>query len=575
MTKKNALTFLLLFSSFQMLLHAQVLPSDGARLNHIEIMFEYPEQFGATMYHLYLKECNNVADCRPLIDTLHKTHAVRAYGYFEFGKTYKWYYEALKDKEVLYKSPEYSFETAVSTLLDTMRQKLIIRKNNRSKHGKGFIFIDGLKMAVTYDGKPVWFMNNVTPEVLLRDLEMTCAGTLTYIDMHAAIETSLTGEELFNAPQVEGALRERKEIYHHEFSRLESGNYIVAGKKLVNKMEEPDADNALVHDGDNDYLSDIIVEFNRQGDVVWLFKTLPELRKAYNVMPTKKQKTARLLGHLNGLAVDEKKDVVYASYKNFNAVLKIDKKTNRVLYLYGNKKIIFNDSTQASTLFSQQHCPIILKNGNLLIYDNNYKKNGSGIVELNTGKPQSKKPEKLWELKVKKLGFEKYHAPNMGSVQELPNGNLLANMGSENNMFETNRKGELIWHAQEYSNMLYPKDTSWELLTSYRIKWTSSLYPCYFTVTRINAENKVSKSQELEIQINNEGTENDTYNIELLQPASTIIIKKGLITVPKESSVQFTIKDSDFSTLKPGQDIIVSITSSKSLTVKELRFSFE
>ena len=87
---------------------------------------------------------------------------------------------------------------------------------------------------------------------------------------------------------------------------------------------------------------------------------------------------------------------------------------------------------------SRQHHPTLLKNGNLLIYDNGVSKELTRIVEVH---PLTKTI--LWEYKSESP--EKFYSALMGSSQRFPNGNTLITESDKGRVFEITREGKVVW----------------------------------------------------------------------------------------------------------------------------------
>lgn len=553
---------------------AQVVPADASRLNHTEIMFEYPEFAGAEQYHLYIKICEGER-CEPLFDTLHQSQAVRIKDRLTFGKKYTWHYEALRKKKVMFTSPEFTFYTMTSVFIDPARQKAIVERSVKGNIGTGVIFLDGLRIAVNHAGKPVWFAN-VHENTILRDINLTPQGTVTYLTdaRKEALETTLEGQVLWSAPH--GAAPDSDEgegTYHHEFTKLRSGNYIVAGKKQMRFREEGRPMKGL--NTMSGKASDMIFEFDAERNIVWSFDLLYELKRQFDLQPDYATPTMKRLGHLNGITVDEQHNMVYASFKNFSNVLKIDKNNNRIVYMFGNKTINFADSMFHSGLFAQQHCPILLGNGNLVVFDNNTSVKGSGIVELNSsmeGQEENAGTEKVWELRFKDLHIDKPFTSLMGSVQELPNGHLLIGMGKENEVFEVSRKKEVLWRMSTFAY----NEAKWLPMENYRVCWSSSLYPAYFTLQRNSDNDTISRKtitqKAFSFTINNEGTEDDLFDLELIQPGTGFSIVRKAVRVGQETSQKIVITAQEMLPVKEGTELLLTVHSQKGADTRQLRY---
>ena len=86
----------------------------------------------------------------------------------------------------------------------------------------------------------------------------------------------------------------------------------------------------------------------------------------------------------------------------------------------------------------EQHHPTLLKNGNVLIFDNRPDKKSSRIVELN---PLGRKIE--WEYKSDPP--EEFFSRRRGSSQRLPNGNTLITESDKGRVFEITKEGKVVW----------------------------------------------------------------------------------------------------------------------------------
>ncbi len=87
---------------------------------------------------------------------------------------------------------------------------------------------------------------------------------------------------------------------------------------------------------------------------------------------------------------------------------------------------------------SRQHQPTLLKNGNVLIFDNGRAKKYSRVIELD---PITKKI--VWEYKANPP--EKFYSPIRGGCQRLPNGNTLITDDPKGRAFEVTKDGEIVW----------------------------------------------------------------------------------------------------------------------------------
>lgn len=84
------------------------------------------------------------------------------------------------------------------------------------------------------------------------------------------------------------------------------------------------------------------------------------------------------------------------------------------------------------------HNPTMLKNGNILIFDNGWERGYSRIVELD---PLTMKI--VWEYKPDLSGS--FFSLKRGTGQRLPNGNTLITESDKGHVFEITRGGKIVW----------------------------------------------------------------------------------------------------------------------------------
>lgn len=95
-----------------------------------------------------------------------------------------------------------------------------------------------------------------------------------------------------------------------------------------------------------------------------------------------------------------------------------------------------------SGLWKAQHQPTILDNGNILVFDNQGRRERSKVVEVD---PLTK--EVVWAYRG--TDQEPFYTFNCGSSQRLPKGNTLITESNNGRAFEVTPEGEIVW---EYLN---------------------------------------------------------------------------------------------------------------------------
>jgi hypothetical protein len=110
--------------------------------------------------------------------------------------------------------------------------------------------------------------------------------------------------------------------------------------------------------------------------------------------------------------------------QNLIAIVNIDKE--KITWSWGEKEL------------EHPHDPVMLDNGNILIFDNGYKRKFSRIIELN---PLTQEIE--WEYKS--VPPDDFYSETRGSNQKLANGNILISDSRNGHAFEITTDGEIVW----------------------------------------------------------------------------------------------------------------------------------
>jgi hypothetical protein len=163
--------------------------------------------------------------------------------------------------------------------------------------------------------------------------------------------------------------------------------------------------------------------------------------------------------------------------------------------------------------FAAQHAPILLKNGNLMVFNNNEFGKVSSIVELTIPNSFNEESQKVWEYKFDEDQFNKPFSEKLGSVQELNNNHFFVCAGAVNRLFQVNRNKQISWDVLTETNVNFNKGLSanWLPISSYRAFKYSSLYPYYFTIQYQKTKPKIKPYYSFKLY--NIGTENEEFLI--------------------------------------------------------------
>lgn len=152
-----------------------------------------------------------------------------------------------------------------------------------------------------------------------------------------------------------------------------------------------------------------------------------------------------------------KKGDLLISIRQLNLIAILDVEKEKVVWKWGPGDL------------SQQHHPTLLKNGNILVFDNGVNRKYSRVVEIN---PLSKKI--VWEYKSNPK--EHFYSESQGASQRLPDGDTLITDSDSGRVFEVTNEGKIVW---EFYNPEIKMDTE-ERAGIYRMMRITDPenYPC-------------------------------------------------------------------------------------------------
>ena len=271
------------------------------------------------------------------------------------------------------------------TLLSLRRVLPRLQGQRRRRMGATF----GLLAAIDHNGEIVW---NYQSDARISDVEPLSNGNFAFVTTdNRATEIDVLGNRVGHWYAADRPRGEADAIpiptltMHHEIDELSNGNLIVMGTELR------EYDNWYTSETDPDaprnrerVMGDVIVEFTRDGKVVWVWKALDHLdpyRIGYetftNYWINRGFPGARDWSHGNGFFHDERDDSLLISFRMQDAVVKVDRKTGEIVWILGDHsgwplhlqpKLLTPEGEMS--WFYHQHMPQITSNGTLLLFDN-------------------------------------------------------------------------------------------------------------------------------------------------------------------------------------------------------------
>lgn len=500
-----ALLIVLFFSAGP--LHARINPADKAVLNYRQVMFEYDEVKGADYYVVVVSE-EGKAPRRFRNESL----AFMQEEMFAFGKKYSWYYTAYKKDKSVFKSPAYHFEIKAAFQTSDTWLRTAVTASDTTGYKPGIIFLDYMGMAINRKGEPVWYMpllKDSLENLKMRNVKLTPAGTITYLDNTDCFEKTINASTIWKAPNNGQVSGDKQEYYHHDFFKMDDGSYITSGYRFVN---EPNIyDKSVICK----VRYNTIIQYSSEGKVLWWWDESKHIDKKTlygDSGPTATEVTGT---HLNGIAYYKPDDAFIISFRDNSSILKISHTTGEILYNLGDSlKKYYPDEVP----FSNQHGPSLLKDGSIVVYNNNLNRTGKQrgpvypVVKIFRQPSATRQSEKLWDYECYSDKYPEGIFGKEGYASQLPySNNLLVCMGGANYVFEVTPARKVVWQCtlQRYDD----NTKQWTAVNNYRCSYASSLYPSYFTLQHLisSDNNAVSPG----FRINNDGSNDQSFTVEI------------------------------------------------------------
>ncbi len=389
-----------------------------------------------------------------------------------FGSAYTWRTVSGNAGKFVY-GELHHFSTSFSDRVATDKTRLKVTAAS-DKYRDAYVFTD--EPAVLYDmsGQPVWFMPDQFGKGrgAIRDLKLTKQGTITFLAGSSAYEINYNGDVLWKAPDNGIVSGNGRELYHHEFTRLSNGHYMVLGNEST-EMQSYNADGSARTDANGKAISmpmffGTVIEYDVNGNVVWSWKSSKyakecDLVNYFNADPVGGKDL-----HENAFSFDEKEKVVYVSFKNINRIVKIKYPEGTVLNTFGEtyKKGMLSANKR---LFCGQHACKFSSIGCLFLFNNNgcSPKAGPKVKQFREMNDESHSLRELWEYDCPVDSNSQKEFVTGGNVVELPDNSLLVCMGGESSRtFIVSMDKKVLWSAvpEQYDMVA----NAWSAMAGYR-----------------------------------------------------------------------------------------------------------
>jgi len=299
-----------------------------------------------------------------------------------------------------YSMPEFDVRVADQDRMEpgitvlSVRRALNIRPQDRSPAQQAFVESYGLLLALDSEGEVVWFHQS---DDRIAGIDRLSNGNLLY---HMASFTAVEMDWLGNLVRSwtpenkpEGIPRYEDSIpikgiqtLHHQPHEVGEGNFLsfsanwrVIENWYTNEFDpEPRKDQKV--------MGDTIIEFDKQGNILWEWNAFDYLDtdmigyEAFNpYWVTRRFPDTWDWTHGNGVAYDPRDDSVIASFKLLDAVIKVDRESGEIKWIFGDhhgwkgelKEKLLTPIGEDFRWPWHQHNPRWTHAGTLLVFNNN------------------------------------------------------------------------------------------------------------------------------------------------------------------------------------------------------------
>lgn len=518
-----------------------ITPNNNDTLNYRQIMFEFEQVADAYNYQIEISNSLKRFEKQTFIKKKTASLAIKIDSALHFGNLYYWRAKALsKNGSIISTSTISNFYIAVSSWSSPTFIKQETKSSIPQKMYKGLIVYD-YGVIANKNGEILWFLPD--NDGAFRSLNLNPDGTITYNGIKGSFETNLNGKKTWAAPflLIDSTLIKN---YHHDIKKLKNGHFLCIAEKKPTF--------------ETDRIFSVIFEIDRKNTLYWKWDEEPiYLRRTDNL----------LSNHINAIDMDAEKGVVFISNRNLNSITKI--KTG-----VDTSYILKHIGSLNNRFFSGQHGVNLLPNKNLLLFNNNTTNRESpntvsSIQEINQFQSTDTFVDIVWEYKFDFAKMEENKSAKAGDADLLPNGNILITSGTNNRVFEVNRKKEIVWEC-----LSYKRNKETDIFTpqsSFRTHYCSSLYPNYFTIRYASSKSlKLGKEQEIKFIINNDGSEEDEYLVNVTSNNTEVIANSFTVVIPAEKAKEEVLKINPKNT---GEVTIIITSKTNPLKTKSLTYT--
>ena len=503
----NISIFILLASNI--LIANTFLPSNNSNLNYRQLEFSWPQIPNSNNYKITMNDVNS--DLSLLIDSDDNILIYDGYN-LEWGESYTWEVCGFSNNNLI-ECHDQKYFNINDIPIETIPSTLEIIHLNENAIQDGIAIFSGIfqqgaiGLGIDKYGEILFYINHRICYKLLPNgniLSLAIGQRTPGIQ-----ELTLNNSIIYNSLDLG---------FHHSAFKTNNGSYfgLVQEQQVHPCPSECTNLTQLLFPYGIIWEGDKIIELNTENEIIWEWNLFDEIG-INNYFATNIENLGPANNyivdwtHSNEVFYDNQDNAVYLSIRNLNTITKIDYETKEVIWHLGDLDTLGNNSYfNESPTFNHQHTPILLDNGNLIIFDNGGIHPGDSFIS------------KCQEYSINNNSFElvwEYILPDSlytgarGECHRLDNNNTLIAAGQTGNFIEIDNNNEIIWHGVVKSNSGSNQIG--------RIMKLNNLYPSSFNIEYNNYSGNIESpyidiiDNNFSFNLINNGWMDDEYHINI------------------------------------------------------------
>lgn len=404
-------------------------PADGVELGATQVRLDWTDVLEPGIHDVQLGQVSGGGDPfqDPIIDMRLDGGSLIVDQGINFGESYQWRVRAVEDDI----PQEWSVLSGFTTKFIPLTYELDIQTQyGETPPQPGVTVFNHCNSVVGFDldGNQVLF---VETQARVGDVKIIPGGRLLHVGGSRAWILNFAGEVLWASPD-SNDLR-----VHHCASIMPNGNVML----LLREYRDITQD-GVTREWQGDRIVEMEIDTN---EIVWEWSTFDNYTTDdYDVFQTNHWNDWT---HVNNAHYEPADNSVYISCRHLSRITRIDYDTKEIVYNLG-MDMPSGDVTVGNDLFSYQHSPQLLPNGNLVLFDNGNRRGGQPAgnsngqtfaieIELSGSPLEDAEIVWSWETPV--------YCPSTGDADRLENGNTLVTSTQLSAVYEVDQAGDMAW----------------------------------------------------------------------------------------------------------------------------------